>query len=65
MFLGPACSKAALPVAESIHYWNVVQASLMILLKELYLLLYKKNKDGVRERESEKDNSSKRKKLLE
>ena len=47
MFLGPACSKAALPVAESIHYWNVVQASLMILLKELYLLLYKKNKDGV------------------
>lgn len=55
MFLGPACSKAALPVAESIHYWNVVQASLMILLKELYLLLYKKNKDGVRERESEKE----------
>lgn len=54
MFLGPACSKAALPVAESIHYWNVVQASLMILLKELYLL-YKKNKDGVRERESEKE----------
>lgn len=35
MFLGPACSKAALPVAESIHYWNVVQASLMTLLKEL------------------------------
>lgn len=56
MFLGPACSKAALPVAESIHYWNVVQASLMILLKELYLLLYKKkNKDGVREREREKE----------
>lgn len=65
MFLGPACSKAALPVAESIHYWNVVQASLMILLKELYLLLYKKNKDGVRERErARKKNSSKRKKLL-
>lgn len=65
MFLGPACSKAALPVAESIHYWNVVQASLMILLKELYLL-YKKNKDGVRERErARKKNSSKRKKLLE
>lgn len=63
MFLGPACSKAALPVAESIHYWNVVQASLMILLKELYLL-YKKNKDGVRER-ARKKNSSKRKKLLE
>ena len=66
MFLGPACSKAALPVAESIHYWNVVQASLMILLKELYLLLYKKNKDGERERErARKKNSSKRKKLLE
>ena len=29
MLLGPACSKAALPVAESIHYWNVVQVSLM------------------------------------
>lgn len=59
MFLGPACSKAALPVAESIHYWNVVQASLMILLKELctYYCI-KKNKDGVRER-ARKKNSSK------
>lgn len=56
MFLGPACSKAALPVAESIHYWNVVQASLMILLKELYLLLYKKKQRwSERERESEKE----------
>lgn len=46
MFLGPACSKAALPVAESIHYWNVVQASLMILLKELctYYCIKKKTK---------------------
>ncbi|XP_078359757.1 gamma-aminobutyric acid type B receptor subunit 1-like isoform X1 [Oculina patagonica] len=25
MFLGPGCSKAAMPVAEAIHYWNVVQ----------------------------------------
>ena len=67
MFLGPACSKAALPVAESIHYWNVVQASLMILLKELYLLLYKKKQRwSERERERErKKNSSKRKKLFE
>lgn len=52
MFLGPACSKAALPVAESIHYWNVVQASLVIILKELCTYYYiKKNKDGERERE--------------
>lgn len=32
MFLGPGCSKAALPVAEAIHYWNVVQVSLITLL---------------------------------
>ncbi|KAK3707209.1 hypothetical protein QZH41_019563, partial [Actinostola sp. cb2023] len=25
MFLGPGCSKAAMPVAESVHYWNIVQ----------------------------------------
>ena len=46
MFLGPACSKAALPVAESIHYWNVVQVSLMTLLKELCTqLLLNKEKE--------------------
>ena len=42
MFLGPGCSKAAMPVAEAIHYWNVVQVSLMKLslrrLKVLKLL---------------------------
>ena len=27
MFLGPGCSKAAMPVAEAIHYWNIVQVS--------------------------------------
>ena len=66
MFLGPACSKAALPVAESIHYWNVVQASLMILLKELctYYCIKKKQRWSERER-ARKKNSSKRKKLLE
>lgn len=31
MFLGPGCSKAAMPVAEAIHYWNVVQVSLIAL----------------------------------
>ena len=25
MLLGPGCSKAAMPVAESVHHWNVVQ----------------------------------------
>ena len=30
MFLGPGCSKAAIPVAEAIHYWNIVQASLLV-----------------------------------
>lgn len=66
MFLGPACSKAALPVAESIHYWNVVQASLMILLKELctYYCIKKKNKDGVRERERERKTQVKEKNYL-
>ena len=33
MFLGPGCSKAAIPVAESIHYWNIVQVSLTLLWK--------------------------------
>lgn len=65
MFLGPACSKAALPVAESIHYWNVVQASLMILLKELYLLLYKKKQRwSERERERERKTRVKEKNYL-
>ena len=66
MFLGPACSKAALPVAESIHYWNVVQASLMILLKELctYYCIKKIKMEWERERER-KTQVSKRKKLLE
>lgn len=66
MFLGPACSKAALPVAESIHYWNVVQASLMILLKELctYYCIKKIKMELERERER-KTQVSKRKKLLE
>lgn len=57
MFLGPACSKAALPVAESIHYWNVVQASLMTLLKELCTVIIKKRKS---ERESEKEKKKKK-----
>ena len=30
MFLGPGCSKAAMPVAEAIHYWNIVQVSYLI-----------------------------------
>jgi len=64
MFLGPACSKAALPVAESIHYWNVVQASLMTLLKELCTYYYVK-KERERERERARKKKKKKKKLLE
>ncbi|KAM7432495.1 hypothetical protein ABFA07_017083 [Porites harrisoni] len=48
MFLGPACSKAALPVAESIHYWNVVQigfssSSPLLSSKSLYPLFFRTN----------------------
>ena len=36
MFLGPGCSKATMPVAEAIHYWNIVQvSSLMKFLMKL------------------------------
>ena len=27
MLIGPGCSKSAQPIAESVHYWNVVQVS--------------------------------------
>ena len=66
MFLGPACSKAALPVAESIHYWNVVQASLMILLKELctYYCIKKIKMEWERESEKEKLKKVKEKNYL-
>ena len=31
MFFGPGCSKATIPVAEAIHYWNIVQVRLRVL----------------------------------
>jgi len=48
MFLGPGCSKAALPVAEAIHYWNVVQigfsnSSPLLSSKSVYPLYFRIN----------------------
>lgn len=48
MFLGPGCSKAAIPVAESIHYWNIVQigfsnSSPLLSSKLLYPLYFRTN----------------------
>jgi len=48
MFLGPGCSKAAIPVAEAIHYWNIVQigfsnSSPLLSSKSLYPLYFRTN----------------------
>ncbi|XP_067038730.1 gamma-aminobutyric acid type B receptor subunit 2-like [Acropora muricata] len=48
MFLGPGCSKASIPVAEAIHYWNIVQigfsgSSPLLSSKSLYPLYFRTN----------------------
>ncbi|RMX44624.1 hypothetical protein pdam_00002738 [Pocillopora damicornis] len=48
MFLGPGCSKAAMPVAEAIHYWNIVQigfsnSSPLLSSKAVFPLYFRTN----------------------
>lgn len=47
-FLGPGCSKAAMPVAEAIHYWNIVQigfsnSSPLLSSKDVFPLYFRIN----------------------
>ncbi|CAH3104404.1 unnamed protein product [Pocillopora meandrina] len=48
MFLGPGCSKATMPVAEAIHYWNIVQigfsnSSPLLSSKAVFPLYFRTN----------------------
>lgn len=37
MLLGPGCSKAAFPVAEAAHYWNILQVCILLTCEQAYL----------------------------